>query len=173
MNPNNHRMNPFCSLLMCPLFFIASAHSAMAADTVLKDTEALRDVKTVKSVFMMDVKEPARMAHVLRVIGETSEDLSKQAVKPELIVVVIGRSVAFLTKDRRGITYKDQRSVTAIQGGISKLKSQGIKTEVCGIALKGMDVDPKALISDAVPVGNGFISAIGYQTQGYQLVPVY
>lgn len=170
---NSDIKNRFRKLLMCPLFIIASTHEAFAAEAVLKDTEALADLKAVKSVFMVDAKEPARMVRVLTVIGKTSESLSKQGVKSELVVVVIGRSVAFLTKDRRGISYTDQRFVTAIHKGISELKSQGIKTEVCGVALKGMDVDPDALISDVVTVGNGYISAIGYQTQDYQLVPVY
>jgi intracellular sulfur oxidation DsrE/DsrF family protein len=173
VNRNNHRSYRFRSLLLCPLLLLAGAPSASAADTGLKDTEALHDVKIARGVFMMDVKEPGRMAHVLKVIEETSEGMTKQGVKPKLIVVVIGRSVAFLTKDRRGIPYTDQRSVTEIQNAISELKGQGTRTEVCGVALRGMDVRPDALIADVVPVGNGYISAIGYQTQGYQLVPVY
>jgi intracellular sulfur oxidation DsrE/DsrF family protein len=170
VNCSNHG---FLSSLLCPLLFLAGAATASAADSGLKDTAALHDVKVAKGVFMMDVKEPGRMAHVLKVIGETSEGISKQSVKPELIVVVIGRSVAFLTKDRRGIPYTDQRSITEIHNAIGKLKTMGIRTEVCGIALRGMDVQPDALIADVTPVGNGYISAIGYQSQGYQLVPVY
>lgn len=122
---------------------------------------------------MLDVKDPGRMAHVLKVIEETHQGIAKQGVKPELIVVIIGSSVAFLTKDRRGISYTDQRSISEIQSGIGKLKTLGIKMEVCGIALRGMDVRPDDLIPEVTTVGNGFISAIGYQSQGYQLVPVY
>jgi intracellular sulfur oxidation DsrE/DsrF family protein len=170
VNRSNHGL---LSLLLCPLLFLVSAQTASAADSGLKDTAALSGVKVAKSVFMMDVKEPGRMAHVLKVIGETSAGIAKQGVKPELVVVVIGRSVAFLTKDRRGIPYTDQRSITQIHDAIGKLKSMSVRTEVCGIALRGMDVQPNALIADVTPVGNGYISAIGYQSQGYQLVPVY
>lgn len=173
MNLSNRPTYGFLSLLLFPLLFLLGTASASAADDGLKDTEALHDIKVAKGVFMMDAKEPARMAHVLKVIGETSEGITKQGVKPELIVVVIGRSVAFLTKDRRGIPYTDQRSVTEIHNAIGKLKSMGIRTEVCGIALRGMDVRPDALVADVTAVGNGYISAIGYQSQGYQLVPVY
>ncbi len=173
MNCSNYPAHGFLSLLLCPLLFLVGAPTASAADSGLKDTEALHGAKVAKGVFMMDAKEPGRMAHVLKVIGETGEGITKQGVKPELIVVVIGRSVAFLTKDRRGIPYTDQRSVTEIHNAIGKLKSMGIRTEVCGIALRGMDVQPDALIADVTPVGNGYISAIGYQSQGYQLVPVY
>ena len=160
-------------ILLCSLSFLSGAQAEPPPDTGLKDTEALRDLKVAKGVFMLDVKDPGRMAHVLKVIEETQLGIAKQNVKPELIVVLIGPSVAFLTKDRRGISYLDQRSVTEIQGAIGKLKGMGIRTEACGVALKGMDVRPDDVIPDVTPVGNGYISAIGYQAQGYQLVPVY
>lgn len=173
MNCSNHPTPGFLHWLFALLLLAVGTQTALAADTGPKDTAALRDIKVAKGVFMMDVKEPRRMAHVLKVIGETSEGMAKQGVKPELVVVVIGRSVAFLTKDRRGISYMDQRSITEIHKAVGKLKRMGIKTEVCGIALRGMDVRPDALIAEVTPVGNGYISAIGYQSQGYQLVPVY
>jgi len=150
-----------------------AAHAAEPRDTGLKDTEALRDLKIAKGVFMLDLKEPGRMAHMLKVIEETDQSIGKQNVKPELIVVVIGPAVAFLTRDRRGISYADQRSVSEVQGTIGKLKKAGVRIQACGIALRGMDVAPEALIPEVTPVGDGYISAVGYQAQGYRLVPVY
>lgn len=154
------------------LFFLSGAYAA-PPDTGLRDTEALRGLKTAKGVFMLDVKDPGRMAHVLKVVEETRESIAKQNVKPELIVVVIGPSVAFLTKDRRGISYMDQRPVSEVQGMIGKLSKSGVRIEACGIAMRGMDIAPGMLIPEVTPVGDGYISAIGYQAQGYQLVPVY
>ena len=158
--------------LLCSLSYMPVTQAA-PPDTGLKDTEALRDLKVAKGVFMLDVKDPGRMAHVLKVIEETGESIAKQNVKPELIVVVVGRSVAFLTKDRRGISYTDQRAVSEVQDMIGKLKKSGVRIEACGIALHGMDVAPAALIPQVTAVGDGYISAIGYQAKGYQLVPVY
>ncbi|MHB8534128.1 MAG: DsrE family protein [Sulfuricaulis sp.] len=159
-------------LLACSLLFLSAARAA-PPDTGLKDTEALRDLKIAKGVFMLDVKDPERMAHVLKVIEETGQSIAAQNVKSELIVVVIGKSAAFLTKDRRGISYTDQRAVAEVQDMMGKLKKSGIRVEVCGIALRGMNVTPEMLIPEVTPVGDGYISAIGYQMQGYQLVPVY
>jgi len=168
-----HRRIPGIPLFLCALLCLPSVWAAEPPETGLKDTEALQDLKSAKGVFMLDVKDPGRMAHVLKVIEETREGITKQNVKPELIVVVIGPSVAFLTKDRRGISSTDQRAVSEVQGMLGKLKKAGVRTEVCGIALRGMDVAPSVLVPEATAVGNGFISAIGYQAQGYQLVPVY
>ena len=149
--------------IFCALFLLSAAHAAEPRDTGLKDTEALRDLKIAKDVFMPDLKDPGRMAHVLKVIAETDQRIGKQNVKPELIVVAIGPAVAFLTGDRRGISYADQRSVSEVQGTIGKLKKAGVRIEACGIALRGMDVAPEVLIAELTPVGDGYISAIGYQ----------
>jgi len=169
---NKNRLIHRIGFMLGALFFLSGAHAAVP-DTGLKDTEALRDLKVAKGVFMLDLKDPGRMAHVLKVVEETRESIARQNVKPELIVVVIGPSVAFLTRDRRGISYMDQRSVSEVQGTIGKLNKAGIRIEACGIALRGMDVTPSMLIPEVTPVGDGYISAIGYQAQGYQLVPVY
>lgn len=148
-------------------------YALSATPSELSDQAALYGLQEAKGVFMIDLTDPKRFAHVLKVIEETQTGIAKQGVKPHLIVVVIGPTVAFLTQDRRGIPYLDQPAVARAQATVAKLKSQGVRIEACGIALKGMDIKPSDLIPQVTAVGNGFISAIGYQTQGYQLVPVY
>jgi intracellular sulfur oxidation DsrE/DsrF family protein len=158
----------FMSLLCSGLLALPSVH---AAD--LRDTAALHGLHAAKAVFMIDVNKPGRVAHVLKIIQAADKSMAKQGVKPHIVVIVIGPTVAFLTKDRRGISYMDERAVSQIQKSIRKLKEMGIRTEACGVALKGMDIPPSDLIPEAHAIGNGFISAIGYQAQGYSLVPVY
>lgn len=139
----------------------------------LKDTAALSGLKSAKAVFLIDSDNPRKVAHVLRLVGKTAKSMDRQGVRTQVVVVVIGPTVAFLTKDRRGISYRDMRPVAEIQKGVRTLAREGIRTDVCGVALHGRDIDPKDVIGAAHPVGNGFISAIGYQQKGYSLVPVY
>jgi len=164
----------FPALILLTLLLTMTAVSAAPASQApkLMDTQALQGLSSAKAVFMLNVKDARRMAHVIKVIEKTDKGMRAQGVKPEIVVVFIGPSVAFLTSDRRGISYMDQRNVTSIQKGIKKLKALGIRSEVCGVALKGMDIAPADVIPEVQPVGNGFISAIGYQAQGYALVPV-
>lgn len=163
----------FGILILASFFSFLTAQAAPPPDMGLKDTGALRDLTVAKGVFLLNVKEPGRMAHVLKVIEETAQGVAAQKVKPETIVVVIGPSVAFLTKDRRGIPYTEQKAVADVHGFLVKLKKAGVRTEVCGIAMRNMDVTPEMLVSEATAVGNGYVSAIGYQSQGYSLVPVF
>jgi len=163
----------FPTLTLLALLLTMTAVSAAPPAPQPRDTQALQGLSSAKAVFMLNVKDARRLAHVLRVIEKTEKGMRAQGVEPQIIVVFIGPSVAFLTRDRRGISYMDQRKVAAVQKGIHKLNALGIRSEVCNVALKGMDIVPADVIPDVQPVGNGFISAIGYQAQGYALVPVF
>ena len=161
-------------LFVTALLLIGGLYTGGAqAAAALNDANALRGLHEAKGVFMISMNNPKRFAHVLKVVEETDTGMAKQGVKPRLIVVVIGPTVAFLTKDRRGIPYMEQSAVAHVQASLKKLNGMGVRIEACGVALKGMDIRPGDVIPQVHPVGNGFISAIGYQAQGYQLVPVY
>lgn len=139
----------------------------------LNDHAALAGLAQAKAIFLVSVNDPARVDHVLKVIGLTEEGLVKQHVKPHIIVVFVGPDVAFLTRDRRGINYMQERAVSDLQRQIVRLAKAGIVFQACGVAMKGMDVKPQDLIPEVQAVGNGYISLIGYEAKGYSLVPVY
>lgn len=139
----------------------------------LNDHAALAGLNEAKGIFLIDVNDPHKVAHVLKVVGLTRKGLEKQGVEPHLIVVFIGPAVAFLTKDRRGIGYMQERAVSMLQHEIDGLSHAGVDFEACGIAMKGMDVSPNDLIPSVKPVANGYISVIAYESKGYSLVPVY
>jgi intracellular sulfur oxidation DsrE/DsrF family protein len=52
------------------------------------------------------------------------------------------------------------------------LKKDGVKLEICLYAAKVMGVDPETIMPEIDRVGNGFISVIGYQAQGYSVVRI-
>lgn len=163
--------NAFRVLLVSAALLFAKAPLAGAAP--LNDANALRGQHEAKAVFMVSINNPAKLGHVLKVIEETDTGLVQQHVKPHLVVVVIGPAVAFVTKDRRGIPYMAQAAVAHVQAALGKLDHMGVRIEACGVALKGMDLKPDDVIPAVHAVGNGYISAIGYEAQGYGLVPVY
>jgi intracellular sulfur oxidation DsrE/DsrF family protein len=169
--PTTLRPNAFLRLLAG--LALALGLTGYAGAAPLNDHQALSGLSEAKAVFLVSVNNPGRVDHVLRVIGMTEKGLREQHVTPHLIVVFVGPDVAFLTRDRRGISYMDQRAVAGIQKQIGQLHKAGIGFQACGIAMKGMDVTPDMLIPGVQAVGNGYISAIGYEAKGYSLVPVY
>ncbi len=157
-------------ILFLTLLFGAAAGVCAAP---VNDAAALSGLKSAKAVFLINSANPRKVVHVLRLVGKTAASMDRQGVKTRVVVVMVGPTVAFLTKDRRGISYQDQRPVAEIQKAVRGLRKAGIRTEACSVALHGHDINPKDVIAAVHPVGNGFISVIAYQQKGYSLVPVY
>lgn len=155
------------------ILFSMLAVSPCAIARSLNDTAALSGLHKAKAIFLVNINQPAAVDHLMQVIALTRKQFMQQHVPPHFIVVFIGPDVAFLTEDRRGISYMDERSVADLQKEIGKLSKLGVVFQACGVAMHGMDVRPNSLIPEVHPVENGFISVIAYQEKGYELVPVY
>jgi len=170
-----HILGKYMNFRIFALYVLLSLSftTGISQATTLSDAQALAGLHSAKAVFLVNVKNPDAVDHLINVIGLTRHQLLQQKVTPHFIVVFVGPDVAFLTKNRRGIPYTDERAVAGIQREIAKLAKDGVQFQACGVALHGMDVHPSMLISAVRPVESGFISVIAYQEKGYALVPVY
>ena len=165
----------FAVALLACLPLLSSAAAAASAGMEYNDEAALQGVKNGKGVFLVDIGEPKKLALYLNLIPGTYERLEKQGVGPDFVLVFIGPSVKFLTEpgdDLAALEHHD--ALERIRQGIDKLRSkEEVRLEVCNIALEVTGTDAEKLLPGLKVVGDGFISVIGYQEQGYNLVPVY
>jgi len=92
--------------------------------------------------------------------------------KPDIAVVFIGPSVKLVSKNRGDFSADDQKILNEFASTISAMAKDGIKFEICLIAVKVFGVEPSSILPEIKQVGNGWISLIGYETRGYALVPV-
>jgi intracellular sulfur oxidation DsrE/DsrF family protein len=53
------------------------------------------------------------------------------------------------------------------------MSKEGIRFEICMVAVKVFGVEASSILPEIKQVHNGWISLIGYQAKGYSLVPVY
>ena len=67
----------------------------------------------------------------------------------------------------------DRALLDGISTIITQMGKDGIKLEVCLVAVQVMNLDPASIMPELTKVDNGWISLIGYETNGYALVPVY
>ncbi|HET9555087.1 MAG TPA: DsrE family protein [Anaeromyxobacteraceae bacterium] len=157
---------------------VAIALSAVAAPSARAATydnaEALRGVTSANGVFLVDLDDPAKLAKYLELIGSSHRSLAQQGIAPDFKVVVIGPTVKYLSGESPANATPAQRALLAqIAGAVQGLKAQQIRVEVCKIALDVFRVDPAHLVPGLTVVADGFVSLIGYQAQGYGLVPIY
>lgn len=155
------------------VFILLSAgglSSAGAAET--DDSRALQGLTEVRAIFDMNVGNPEELLFYLQVIQKTYEGLIDQGQKADCIVAIRGGAVRLVTTETWSFEEEDQKRLEEAAAIIAQLSREGVRFEVCSLALGLFKVDKATLIPDVNPVGNTFISLIGYQTKGYVVIPV-
>lgn len=156
------------------VLFLFIYGAASAASLIINDSAALGDMKVGKSVFLVDIGDPKKLNFYLQVIQGTHKNMSDQGVTPDFVIVYIGPSVKYLTSAPSAQTEKDAGGLLLdIEANIDTLAALGIRQEICAVATRVFGVDNHTIHSGLSLVGDGFISLIGYQAQGYHLVPVF
>lgn len=138
-----------------------------------EEYEGLKGVKSARAIFDERESNPKTAAIHLKLIHQTYKDFVKMKKDPAFVVVFIGPSVKLISKNREGFSPEDQKSLDEIANTISAMSKDGIKTEICLVAASVFNVDPATVLPEIKRVGNGWISMIVRQSQGYSLVPVY
>jgi intracellular sulfur oxidation DsrE/DsrF family protein len=157
------------SLLLSLCLIFAAFSNVFAADY----GHALKGVKSIKALYDLRIGNPKSAALHLKLIHQTYKDKEVMDKKPAFVVVFIGPSVKLITKNKEGFSPEEQATLSEIAGTISEMSKDGIKLEICLVAAKVFGVDPATVLPEIKAVPNGWISEIGYQAQGYSLVPAY
>lgn len=161
------RMLILCLLLFVPLF-------AAQAAAPISDVAALRGVKEGKGVFLIDFNDPRKTAFYLEIIKGSHAGLIRQGVKPHFVIVYIGPTVRFLSTAPDGeLELEHGDALKAIAERVKELDRLGVRQEICAIATQAFKVPNETVLPGLTLVGDGFISLIGWQTQGYKLVPLF
>lgn len=168
---------PFQKVLRLCLAVITIAAVGLAAQARMASADyknALSGVSQVKAIF--DVSQGS--AFMLNVVFWAVQDVSNDSTvkglskPPQAAVVFHGQAVKLLSTDKKHYMQQNQEEVKKFQETLRKMKSEGVKIEVCQYALKVLEVDPKTIIPEVSQVGNGFVSIVGYQAQGYEVVVI-
>ncbi|MEJ2191977.1 MAG: DsrE family protein [Nitrospirota bacterium] len=148
--------------------FLFSAVSVSA-----EEYKALEGVKSTKAIFDFRIGDAKSAALHMDLIYQTYRDLAAMKKGPDFVVEFIGPSVKLISKNRAGFSPEDQKTLDEIAKTITAMSKDGIKFEICLAAAKVFNVDPASVLPEIKRVGNGWISEIGYQAQGYSLVPAF
>lgn len=160
--------------ILISLFLVVSLFCALpTAFAGAEGYEALKGVESAKAIFDFRVGDPESAALHMDVINQTYNELAAMKKNPVFVVVFMGPSVKLISNNREGFSPEDQKALDRFAQMISAMSKDGIRFEVCLVAAKAFDVDPVSVLPEIERVGNGWVSEIGYQAQGYALVPAY
>jgi len=161
--------------LVIGLFLFACLTFVVATQGFGGDYEALKGLKSIKAVFDVRMSNPKGAALQLKLIHDTYKDKNIMAVTktPAFVVIFIGPSVKLISKNKEGFSLEEQKVLDEIATTISEMARDGIKLEICLFAAKVFNVDPASILPGIKHEPNGWVSLIGYEAQGYSLVPAY
>lgn len=138
------------------------------------DADALQGMNEGKVIWDITVGSPNKLSLILKVIDETYDDLEKQNVKPDMIFLFHGPVMKLITTKTLDLPLDEEEAHEEALGLIKKLsQQQGVKMESCSISARLLNIDNENIIPGIKPVGNTFVSQIGYQKKGYAMIPIY
>jgi len=160
--------------LISALLMLLIAHLTLADGRTINDKAALADLKTGKGVFLVDIGDARKLNFYLEVIQGTHKGMKSQGVEPDFVLVYIGPSVKYLTTSPSEAAEQAAGDILMdIESNVAKLAELGVRQEICAVATRVFKIDNDTLVSGLTLVADGFVSLIGYQAQGYHLVPVF
>ena len=132
---------------------------------------ALTGVKGLDSVFDISLGSPQMATVVFPAVLDVhqNQDVRALPAPPRTVIVFHGQAVKLVSTDRKGMKKADMAAYDKVAELIRQFKKAGIKIEVCMYAAKVLGVDPATFMPEVDRVGNGFVSVLGYQAQGYSV----
>lgn len=135
---------------------------------------ALAGVKGLDSVFDVSIASPEMAAITFSAVLDVHQNQEVRALHapPRTVMVFHGKAVKLISTARKGLNAADMEAYDKVAAMIRQFKKAGVRMEVCMYAVKVLGVDPATLMPEIDRVGNGFISVLGYQAQGYSVVTI-
>ena len=138
------------------------------------DGDALRDVNEGKVVWDVTVGSPSKLLLLMKVIEETYDDLIRQDVKPDMIFTFHGPVVKLISSQPLDLPLDEEEAHEKVLDQLREFsKKPGVKMESCSVAARLLGIGNDTIIPEVKPVGNTFVSLIGYQKKEYALIPIY
>lgn len=137
------------------------------------DRTALQGLSTGKAVFDIRIGDARQLLFALKVIEETATGLQRQQVTPDFILTFRGATVPLLRRTPDAATPQEQAILAEIHERLATFHSRQMPLEACNVAARLFKVEAADLDPALKLVGNSIVSLIGYQQQGYALIPMY
>ena len=158
--------------ILIGIIFLFTSNFAIAEKP--SDADALGNINEGKVVWDVTVGNPKKLLLMLNVIEETYDDLVRQNVKPDMVFAFHGPVLKLITTESPDLALDEEEAHEKVLELLAELsKKPGVKMESCSIAARLLNIENDTIITEVKPVGNTFVSLIGYQKQGYALIPIY
>jgi intracellular sulfur oxidation DsrE/DsrF family protein len=148
--------------------FVLGPSTSFAFD----DSAALKGVTEGKIAFDITEGSGKPLLNRLNIIDETRRSLIQQGVKPHFVIAFRGPATKLVQSETDKIAPEDREMARTIAAKIEAMsKESGVEAiEQCSVAAKEQGTNPEKVLPPIKVVGNGFISLMAYQAQGYAYI---
>jgi len=153
-------------------YFLIVIFSILLTFTAHARPDSLKGIDTAKFVVDLNQGNAKKLRLRVQLILETMDNIEEHGVRTDVVVAVRGGASKFMTMTDALVDYEDTKIKADIFNLTSKLAKRGVKLEQCAVALRILKIDPKEIHPKFEVVDNGYVSLIGYQNQGYALLPM-
>jgi intracellular sulfur oxidation DsrE/DsrF family protein len=167
-----HKRSRCCStFLFCVVVFVIQMSASAFAGGY---DNALKGVNNYDAVFEVTQGNPEIANIVFWAVRNAYQvsEVKGLARAPSVAIVFHGPAVKLLSADKTPFNGAQWAEVEKFQQTLREMKADGVKLEICLYAAKVMGVDRATILPEIDQVGNGFVSVIGYQMQGYAVVRI-
>ena len=134
--------------------------------------DALQGLTETRAVFDINQGNPDILALRLQLVEETYQQLKTAGTASKFVLAFRGKASIFLTVGDAYIDQEDREKKQKIETLLKHLSQLGLPLEQCSIAARLSKIDTNDFLPYIKVVANGYTSLIGYQNQGYALIPM-
>jgi len=156
-------------LIACIVVIMAAT---LSIAELSNDKMALKGMKEVKFVVDVNVGDPELLLLRMDLLDTTYSQLIDSGVTPTVVVAFRGKASRFITKNSKYLKPELEKYRLEMKTLIELFDELGFTIEQCGIAAAAQKIDPTDFLPQVKVVQNSYISLIGYQNQGYALLPM-
>ena len=133
---------------------------------------ALQGLTSVRLICDVTVGDPELLLNRMALLDDTYTQLLDAGLTPKVVVAFRGEASRFTAKDGKYLPPAQRRHQADMKEWLKHFKALGFGIEQCAVAAKARNIDTKDVLPQVTVVANGYVSLIGYQNQGYALLPM-
>lgn len=135
--------------------------------------KALQSLKAVRLVCDVNIGDAQHLLRRMDLLDTTYSQLVDAGFTPEVVVVFRGPASRFVTRGATAyVSAADKKHKSEMREWVEAFSELGFVLEQCAIAAKAQTIKAADILPQVTLVVNGFVSLVGYQNQGYALLPM-
>ena len=165
-------MNTRYFTTIATVIFLVAFIVPSGAQTKYDNDRALKNVVQPNVYFDVNLDDSQKLLLRMNLLEQTVRQLKEGGLDMSVVIGFRGGASRFVTKGDDYVLDDESGNKKKIQEWVSRFAAEGMIIEQCSIAADLLAIAHEDFLPGVQIVANGYVSLIGYQNQGYSVVPM-